>query len=116
MAISLQFKYTTLNLILQAEKEAEAAVEKAPQKEDATIPDQWNTQAEIPAPIESSDWATEAMPVVPPSTTGGAAPFDMGAAPAPTEDWSASADDWSATPAPPAATTDWGGSNAENWN
>ena len=91
-------------------------MEKAPQKDEAAIPDQWNTQAEIAPPLESSDWANEAMPVVPAPAAGGAAPFDIGAAPAPTEDWSASADDWSATPAPPSTTTDWGGSNAENWN
>lgn len=103
----------------EAEKEAEAAVEKAPQKDDVTIPDQWNTQPETLAPpLETSDWATEAIPVVAPSTTGGAAPFDLAAGPAPAEDWSASADDWSAAPAPPptAAAPDWGGSSAENWN
>ena len=104
-------------VLFKAEKEAEAAVEKAPQKDDVgAIPDQWNTQPDALAPpIETSDWATEAIPVVPPPATG-AAPFDMGAGPAPTEDWSASADDWSATPAPPTATPDWGGSSAENWS
>ena len=100
----------------EAEKEAETAVEKAPQKDEA-MPDQWNTQAELAPPMESSDWATEALNVVPPPAAPTAtSAFDMGAAPAQTEDWSASADDWSATPAPPAPTTDWGGSSAENWN
>lgn len=99
----------------EAEKEAEAIAEKAPQKDDATIPDQWNTEPVNLAPaLESSDWATEAVAVPPPGAAVPAAPFDL-KAPAPTEDWSASADDWSATPAPPAPTTDWGGSSAENW-
>lgn len=94
----------------EAEKEETTAIEKAPMKEE--MGDQWaTTEVPIATQPEVSDWAAEAIPVVPPTQTFQMAPQ--------TEDWSAAppSDDWSAAAAaPPTQTTDWGAPPSENWN
>lgn len=94
----------------EAEKEETTAIEKAPMKEE--MGDQWaTTEVPIATQPEVSDWAAEAIPVVPPTQTFQIAPQ--------TEDWSAAppSDDWSAAAAaPPTQTTDWGAPPSENWN
>lgn len=97
---------------LQAEKEEQGAIEKAPVKDESQ--DQW-TPSDIPTQVpptqEVTDWASEAMPVAPapqPFMPSGTA-----------KDWSATTDDWSAAasgPAPTAGAPEWGGTAAENWN
>lgn len=102
----------TAYVYLQAEKEEQGAIEKAPVKDESQ--DQW-APPEIPlqpAPTqEVTDWASEAMPVAPAPQ-----PF-MPAGTA--KDWSATTDDWSAAASGPAPTTgapEWGGTAAENWS
>lgn len=93
----------------EAEKEETTAIEKAPMKEE--MGDQWaTTEVPIATQPEVSDWAAEAIPVVPPTQTFQIAPQ--------TEDWSAAppSDDWSAAAAAPPTQTDWGAPPSENWN
>lgn len=104
----------SLSLSVQAEKEEQGAIEKAPVKDESQ--DQWapsDIPVQPPPPAqEVTDWASEAMPVAP-----APAPFMPGGT---AKDWSATTDDWSAAaagPAPtPAAAPEWGGTAAENWN
>jgi small subunit ribosomal protein SAe len=89
----------------ETEKEELAAVELAKGGKDEYVPE-YNAAEAYPQE-QVTDWAAETP----------AAPLQTGAY-KPTEDWSATdTGEWaaSAAPAAPAATTDWGGSNAENW-
>ena len=111
----------------EAEKEEQAALEKAAAKED--VAETWPTGAELgTATADVTDWASETVPSASavPITSYGTA----------TEDWSAPEPEWSvptgaagaagttttgaaAAQSPAAAGTmaaEWGGSAAENWS
>jgi small subunit ribosomal protein SAe len=89
----------------ETEKEEQAAGDLAKgAKDDFTVPDY--SAAEAYPPEQVTEWAAE-MPG--PVGAGGAQP----GAYKPAEDWSATdTGEWAATPA---VTTDWGGSNVDNW-
>ncbi|XP_006825592.1 small ribosomal subunit protein uS2-like [Saccoglossus kowalevskii] len=115
----------------EVEKEEQAALEKATKEEPAAAPyaDQWGGQ---PATVESAASAVSA-PAVSEVTDWGAESVAVPSVPiqpgyGTTDDWGAQepSTDWSASPAPVAAplpgavaataTTDWGGSDAQDWS
>lgn len=99
--------------MLQAEKEEQGAIEKAPAAKDEQ--EQWMEQSAAPAAQQSNidDWASEITPVVAPAVP---APAAAAAPTFPADDWSAPTQttDWSAAPAPAPVSNEWGGST-ETW-
>ncbi|XP_014666477.1 PREDICTED: 40S ribosomal protein SA-like [Priapulus caudatus] len=109
----------------KAEQEQQERAIKEPEhvpQPDFAAPEAAAEWTEPPMAAAPMDWAAEgvAVPPVPVQTftpatgnekwTGVAAAAAPVAAAAPAE-----TDDWSASPAPPTATTEWGGTGSENW-